>query len=267
MLDDSQVKTRMESVRRRCEQFWSGEAEVAATFFSKPRTKDEHLTWLMPQCVRELGAGTNFGPVGEKIKSIEVASDRHEIWRDIQKLEEEFSHYVVLADIVEELAGRKVSPEELRATHNQPEHIKERGVRRRDEPWARAASSFNEGGGLGIYYAAMNLKPMAGDPYREKIAAAMGMIYDDELLHGLSGTLKCEEYARKAEDEAWDQLANHAVAVSQVRVRMRNEQFGHPLSEDRLVEIDEGIDIEPYRFDMGVIDVLIKKLGIRPNVI
>jgi hypothetical protein len=183
--------------------------------------------------------------VVEAYTRVESETDRHKVHELLINAEEEYSHYVVLADIAEELAGCRVLPEEIQDNKGLPEWQALDRVRTRQAGWDAAVSGFHEGGGLGIYYTCMNLSPMEGDSYRGKIAAAMGMIYGDELGHAARGFREVVRIAASAPDEEWQQALDKVELVGYHRVRMRNEQFGFPLSEARVKEIREG-RIAPY---------------------
>ena len=72
------VKKRIGEVLQRVNRYWAGEAEVAATFFQRPRTKEEHLRWLKSQMVRELGwPDGRRTRVMEAYKEVEKETDRH----------------------------------------------------------------------------------------------------------------------------------------------------------------------------------------------
>lgn len=244
--DRDVVRNRIGEVLQRVNRYWAGEAEVAATFFKGPRTKEEHLRWLKSQMVRELGwPDGRLTRVMEAYKKVEKEMDRHMVHDLLINAEEEYSHYVVLADIAEELAGRRLTPEEIEYNRELPEWKALAAVRTRQADWDAAVSAFHEGGGLGIYHTCMHLKPLEGEPYREKIAQAMGMIYGDEVGHAVQGFRAVVRIAATASDEQWQQVLEKAEAVGYHRVRMRNEQFGFPLSEERIAEIREG-KIVPY---------------------
>ena len=91
----------------------------------------------------------------------------------------------------------------------------------------------------------MHLAPMAGDPYREPIAAAMAMIYDDEIAHAARGFRSVVRVAATATEEMWQRVVEKVNQIGYQRVRMRNEQFGFPITEERIQEIHEG-KISPY---------------------
>jgi hypothetical protein len=240
------VQSRIGDVLQRVNRYWAGEAEVAAAFFSRPRTGDEHLRWLKSQMVRELGwPDGRLGRLLEAYQKVEHETDRHSVHTLFSTAEEEYSHYVVLADIAEAAAGRRVAPEEIMYNKDLPEWKALDGVRTREADGHSAVAGFHEGGGLGIYWTCMRLAPLAGDPFREQIASAMGMIYGDEIEHAARGLRQVVRIAAAATDEMWQRVVEKVLLVGYHRVRMRNEQFGFPLTQERIEEIHAG-RITPY---------------------
>jgi hypothetical protein len=71
------------------------------------------------------------------------------------------------------------------------------------------------------------------------------MIYGDEVGHAAQGFRAVVRIAASASDDQWRQVLEKAEAVGYHRVRMRNEQFGFPLSEERIAQIRAG-KIVPY---------------------
>ena len=237
----AEVKKRVGEVLQRANRFWAGEAEVAASFFSQPRSKDEHLFWLKSQMVRELGwPDGRLTRVMDAFHQLETVSERHSVHAALINAEEEYSHYVVLADIAETIAGRRIPPDEIMYNKDLPEWQALAKVRTAQAGWDSAVSGFHEGGGLGIYFTCMNIEPVADDPYRPAIAQAMAMIYSDELGHAAHGFREVMEIAAHASDDDWQKVLEKVEAVGYHRVRMRNEQFGFPLSEERVEEIKAG---------------------------
>lgn len=233
-------------------RWWAGEAEVTRTFFSKPRSKDEHLRWLRMQAFKELQPRPNgiiirlIRELERDYDSLERPVDRSEYLHKIRFLEEEFRHYVLFADVVDHLTGGRLTPEEL-SNYEVPEEAKLREVRQslmsKHGDLARFASSFCEGGGASLYYEGMQI---GGDPLSDMIAKACRGVYEDEIEHAEHGAQELEEVAHSEEDWA---LAKEIVeAISRQRVRMRNDQFGHVLSDERLREIDEGKIELPERY-------------------
>jgi hypothetical protein len=260
----SEVKKRIGEVLQRANRFWAGEAEVAAAFFSQPRSKDEHLFWLKSQMVRELGwPDGRLTRVMDAFKQLESVSERHAVHAALINAEEEYSHYVVLADIAETIAGRRIVPDEIMYNKDLPEWQALAKVRTSQAGWDSAVSGFHEGGGLGIYYTCMNLQPIEGDPYRPAIAEAMAMIYGDELGHAAHGFRTVVQIAAQVSDEEWQQVLEKVEAVGYHRVRMRNEQFGFPLTNERIEEIKEG-KILPYLPPLPDVEEIYAEIGAPP---
>ncbi len=78
------------------------------------------------------------------------------------------------------------------------------------------------------------------------IAAACGAIYDDEFGHMLSGVVGLDDATLP--DGDWRLMTALVTEMLRHRIRMRNAEFGYPLTEDRVQAIFAG-DIAPERFD------------------
>jgi len=233
-------------------RWWSGEAEVARTFFSRPHKPEEHLQWLRLQACKELQprAGGIIIRHAEKLvndyRELEQGVDRWAYLRTIEFMLEEFRHYALFADLVDEITGGALTPEEL-AGYDLPEEQQLRAVRgdamQQYGALARCASSFCEGGGASIFFEGARI---GGDPLSEKIAAACRSVYDDEIDHARHGVEELVAVAKT--DDDWAIARRLIETISRQRLLMRNEQFGHPLSEERVEEIAQGkIDL-PDRF-------------------
>jgi hypothetical protein len=162
-----------------------------------------------------------------------------------EELYEEFHHYAVLAALLEQLEGRPVPPAELRpCVEDARLTALRRGFYETDGDLGRAACKFTEGGGMGMFIAGMELH--SGD-FEEEVAAAFRVIYSDELGHMQVGARRLSDVANTPMD--WLRAKHIVHEVSRQRVRMRNDMFGWPLSEQRLGEIDAGF-ITPLNLDI-----------------
>jgi len=235
--------------------YWAGEYEVVRTFFSRPRSKAEHIRWLRFQCWKEFwgtldehgGAviGRFLQTLGDLYPRLRGPEERGQFLHEAKELYEEFHHYAVLADILEDLEGRPISPDELEQA---PEDLKLAQLREHvantEGELGAFIRKFNEGGGSSMYKAGMDI---AGGELEQRIAAAFGVIFDDEVDHMKTGA---EGLRRVAKTEVeWEKARRLTREIARQRVRMRNEMFGYPLSEERLREIDEG-KIDPFHRDI-----------------
>lgn len=252
-MDEHEIRERRNALTRYASRFWAGEAEIARTFFSQPRAPEEHLRWLRVQAYKELQPRDdgiiirNIDQIARNYPALEKSVSRADFLANIQFLEEEFRHYVVFADVIDFITGGRLTVEEL-AGYDIPEERELRAVRKRcfDEhgELGRFASSFCEGGGASIFYEGMQI---GGDPLSDRIAAACANVYGDEVEHATHGADALNAAART--DEDWALAKEMVAAISAQRLRMRNEEFGFPLADERLVEIADGEIELPERFE------------------
>jgi hypothetical protein len=106
------------------------------------------------------------------------------------------------------------------------------------------ACKITEGGYCALFAEGKKLAGRGG--VDDQIAKACSLVYEDEIDHMLAGIAGIAiEGLSKAD---WQLLGELVVAQMQHRIRMRNEQFGMPLSEQRIAAIFRG-EIAPARFD------------------
>jgi hypothetical protein len=204
---------------------WAGEAEVVWGYFRSPRrNKDSDLLWLARQCYKELwGSGVGdkkglfLGPVEYLRKvypKIDRGVDRHEVLEVIDGLRAEFYHYCLFADIHDYLTGGKLDPRSLKSWPADDKLARMRyGYRDKRGRLGYFAVRFTEGGYCSMY--------------------STGFV-------GLSReNLKPKE---------WDEIGTMTRKILLQRIHMRNEQFGFPMTKERIRAIEAG-DITPVKFD------------------
>lgn len=239
-------------------QFASGEAEVVRTYFERPHTAEENLDVLLRQMGREIQAASRLPLAARMFERLEADVERHEFANYLEHLAEETQHYVILADLAEWVAGRKLAADEARRYE----------VHARFEPGSTTALDVNpllpeatrmmevsralvdalgfergnqvakltEGGGAGAYIECMRL---SGDEFRDRLAAAMRRILQDEIHHGPERVHGfAHTWVRNEEDL---ETAKHwLTAFMAQHVRVRNEIWNYPLTAERLAAIDRG---------------------------
>jgi hypothetical protein len=239
-------------------QYTSGEAEVVRAYFEKPHTPQQNLDVLLRQMGREIQAASRLRMAADMFDKLEKGVERHAFADYLEHLAEETEHYVILADLAEWVAGRKLAFDEARkyvvharfepgsnealdANPLLPEATKMMEVSRalvdalgfeRGNPVAR----LTEGGGAGAYIECTRLQ---GDEFRERLAAAMRRILQDEIHHGPE---RVQGFAESwVRDEGDLETAKRwLTAFMAQHMRVRNEIWNCPLSEDRLAAIDRG---------------------------
>ncbi len=215
--------------------YWETEAEIARRFFRGNPTREQHVYWLKAQLWKELhpvdgyftGLHRELANLVEMFPEVDRTVDRHHYHGLMEQMVQEFNHYVLQADILEYLLGRKIAAED---TIQLPEEKALGDLRRgyvAGSAVEKAAVLVTEGGGARLFREGRKLK---GSVLGRKIAAAMEVIYQDEKNH-------YREAAREAAGAAGtkQQLKTMKRAIERVslqRVRMRNEMFQYPMSEE-----------------------------------
>jgi hypothetical protein len=240
---------------------WAGEAEVVRTYWDAPiRNVETDLLWLRRQASKEFNGsglgeyknmGVFLGPLNELhevFPRIDSGVDRHHVLDLIEGLRAEFSHYVAFADVYDAIRPEGTPPldphkieawdDDVALTKLRHRHIAEHGA------VGKRACRFTEGGYCTLFREGMRLAGRGGAD--DLIARACAAIYDDEFGHMLAGIVGLDEEDWSAADLAL--MGKLVVDQLRQRIRMRNAEFSHPLSEARVQAIYAG-DIEPERFD------------------
>ena len=261
------LRQRIQTLEQTPLQWWAGEAEVVRSYFSRPRTKEDDLRWLKLQAARELGTVERLlHPLPHQLAQIEKEVTRGEFEYSIRSIYEEARHYRLFADIVERITGAKPDAQELvdlsgcqRERKGHPDlpamtaeiEITE-GLRQRYGELAEVALGFFEGAGAAMFYAGSRLleytyTSYSGGEVEREIAEAMAIVFQDEMRHGPAHMPRIAQEIR--DDGDLDRAREIIKEKSVAHLRLRNETFGYPLSDARMAEIDEGIDVEPLPID------------------
>ena len=247
------IKARAEaSLRSVLERYSSGEGAVVTAFFSKPRTKNECLEVLLRQIGREVQVAHQLDPLPQMGRDLERGVDRWTMFHKAEQVADELKHHALLADLAEWLTGRKLGADELRKyevnawwdesvddyyLHNPhlPEAARMVDVTReladKLEPrFLAGLVKVSEGGGGQAFLVASKLD---GDEFQRRFATVMGDIAEDELQHGpeqIAGFVQREVHRQ----EDLDRAAWGLTAIMAQHLRLRNEIYGYPLSEEEL---------------------------------
>ncbi|MGH7771177.1 MAG: hypothetical protein ACREQA_02945 [Candidatus Binatia bacterium] len=218
--------------------YWEAEAEIARRFFRKRPTKDDHIFWLRAQLWKELhpvdgyfsGLHRELVNLADMFPRVDQDVDRHHYHFLLEQMVQEFNHYLLQADILEYLLGRKISPQD---TVQLPEERRLGEMRRRytssGSEIDKAAVLITEGGGARLFKEGRKVR---GGLLEEKIAKAMDVIFKDEKDHFKEAAKQAAKAVKSEGDLARMEKAIREISLQ--RVRMRNEMFKKPLSEDEL---------------------------------
>jgi len=234
-----------------------GAAEVAviAAFFRKRRKKQDHLRWLSAQAYKEYSAiKPIFSALAKLYPEVDRGIDRHEFEELTEKLADETKHARLVMDLLEEVRRKKTTvadllwlPEDKKLAKIRGRYspsyatllhgvgaIKTKEMRRKDEALERAAITLTEGGGGALYLVCSKLKASG---FEERIARAFKEILADETEHKDAGGRSLDGLITSR--AAFLRAARIISEVSNQRLRMRNEQFGFPLSEAQLQVLEQ----------------------------
>lgn len=222
--------------------YWEAEAEIAKRFFASSPSREDHVFWLRAQIWKELhpvdgyfnGLHRELTNLAEAFPRVDKDVDRHHFAFLLRQMLEEFNHYVLFADILEFLTGKKT----VEGDYVQlPEEKKLQEVRHRYTTGGsaidKAAVLFTEGGGARLFREGAKL---AGGELERMIAHAMQVIYDDEHDHFIEAAKEAESLIASPADA--ERMKTAIVDVSRQRVAMRNEMFHEPMTQ---AQVDEFI--------------------------
>ena len=230
--------------------FWAGEAEIARNFLTAPHEPTDHVHWIRHQCYRELrGPGLLkrahsrvqwiIDNIGDTLPAAESREGRDEFEYQLESLRQEFTHFRLFADILEDITGEPVrmsSLEGLRLPSDDRIEATRSRLIAEDERIAHIAYSFAEGGGAGIFHAGAALE--TDDPLLLRVKRASRIVYDDEVGHGEHG-VEAAESALDTEEELVT-LRRMLMEICTERLRMRSEMYGIEPDEARIAEIANG---------------------------
>jgi len=247
-----------DELRAIVEQYAAGEAEVVRAYFEQPHSMDDHVDVLLRQMGREIQTANWLNRAQHMLDELEVTVDRHALADILEQIAEETEHYVLLADLAEWAAGRKLGRDDLRryevyarwdpmappdklSNAHLPEanRMLEVGHAMMDEVGYELGNEIgrlSEGGGGGAFIECTRL---TGDEFRERLAAAMARIVKDEMHHGPE---RIDGFARnwiRSEDDLTTAARWLRTFMAQ-HLRVRNEIWRYSLPPERLAAIDRG---------------------------
>ena len=256
----------MESLAERAEsrllavmgRYAAGEAEVVHAYFAQEHSPEENFDVLLRQMGRELQTSQWLHRALLMNEQLEDTVDRHRFVDFLEQIADEVKHYALLADLAEWVAGHRLTraeatryqvyavydpalPEEHLRHPELPEatrmvqFIREAHAQHGAE-FAHAVLRLSEGGGGGAFVAASEVW---GDEFRDRLAAAMKAIVKDEMGHGPG---RVRAFARDwVTDEPTLERAETLLAAYMLQhLRLRNEIWRNPLSDDRIAAIERG---------------------------
>jgi hypothetical protein len=237
-------------------RYGDAEAEVVRAFFSQPHTTEEYLDVVCRQAGREIHTAYQMTRALRMLDEVESTVSRDDLYEQMEHMTDEVRHYSLLADLAEEVAGRKLGRDQLLkywvfAVYDPT--IPHDRLYNDNLPEANAALDFgkelmdrlgwehfrtltrlSEGGGGGAFIEATR---HSADAFQRRFAEVMGRIYKDEVGHG-PGLVREYAQARVQSAEQLEEDKRSLARFMSHHLRLRNEIYRYPLSEERLAAID-----------------------------
>ncbi|RZO39050.1 MAG: hypothetical protein EVA87_02400 [Rhodospirillaceae bacterium] len=224
--------------------YWDTEAELTRRFFASGPSKDVWIRYLKAAVYKELNPVIGYGPsdgfacglhmefarLVEGFDTVDAGMDRRGFHHRLEQMIEEFMHYTVLAEVLEDLLGR---PLQRGDAQQLPADDKLNKLRHTyvnsDNAAVRAVMELTEGGGTATFREGAKL---TGGDFEMKLAAAFKVIADDEDGHVDHAA---DDLKNIIETESDFEAAKIALLrVSMQRLHMRNEMFSNVMSAAEL---------------------------------
>jgi rubrerythrin len=230
------------------------EERIISAYFKKHRSKSDHLHWLKAQAFKEYSAiKPIFTAVAGLYPEVDREVDRHDFEELTEKLADETKHARLVMDLLQELTGKRITvadliwlPQDRKLAKTRSRFsksyatllhgdgaIRGREIRRRGEEIERAAITLTEGGGGALYRVCSKLNK---NGIERKIARVFKEILRDETEHKEAGARSLASLVKT--DAAFKRAAQIICEISSQRLRMRNEQFGFPLTANDMEVLD-----------------------------
>ena len=124
-----------------------------------------------------------FNSLVDGFNGLDRDVSRRSMLARLEMMTEEFEHYVVLAEVLEFLLGRTLTPDDPeQLPEDQKLNDMRRGYVESRDPCLIAAMGLTEGGGSSTFREASKL---TGGEIEERLAAAMSVVHRDEENHYL----------------------------------------------------------------------------------
>jgi len=257
MEESTRMDTAQELIRTAL-PYLEAEAEIARRFFESDPTPEQHEYWLRAQLWKELhpvdgyfsGLAVELHAIADMVPKIDTEVDRRHFGFLLQQMQEEFQHYVLMAELLELHLGRRVTPADgVQIPEEAALERLRRGFANSGSDLKRAAVLFTEGGGSRLFREG---RLVTGGEFEERLAEAMDVIYRDEKDHFLEAAREAEELVQS--DEDLEEIKDAIRAVSAQRVAMRMDMFRNPLPQEELDELmagwaarfEDAEDIDPF---------------------
>lgn len=219
-------------------RYWGGHYEAVKTFFGEPRPREQLVAWLDLQLYKEIHVVPDKArEIIEMYEHLDDTVERGEFEAEAYELADEVQHYRRLADIYELLTGRRRPALAYQATPEQKELEAVRRRRAASSSIVKAIGGFAPGGGTAFAAAGALI---GGGPIERLLAETFQVIYRQELEHYNKNRFLFDRLVAGAGASDHAEALRYAGDLARQHFLMRNASFSHPLSAERVAEIEAG---------------------------
>jgi hypothetical protein len=224
--------------------YWETEAELTRRFFATRPSKGVWTRYLKAAVYKELNPVIGYGPtegfacglhmefsklVG-RFEGVDAGLDRRQFHARLEQMIEEFMHYTVLAEVLEDLLGRPLTRDDpMQLAEDDKLNKMRHGYVNSDSAAVRAVMELTEGGGTATFREGAKL---TGGAFETRLAAAFKVIADDEDGHVDHAADDLKDVIATAAD--FEAAKAALLEVSMQRLHMRNEMFSEPMNRSEL---------------------------------
>ncbi len=224
--------------------YWETEAELTRRFFASKPNRDVWIRYLKAAVYKELNPVIGYGPTDgfacglhmefsrlvDGFETVDDGMDRRSFHHRLEQMIEEFMHYTVLAEVLEDLLDRPLQRGDAEQLPEDDKLNKLRHVYVNSENASvRAVMELTEGGGTATFREGAKL---TGGAFETKLAAAFKVIADDEDGHVDHAAADLKDVIQTEAD--FEAARKALLEVSMQRLHMRNEMFSDVMSPEEL---------------------------------
>lgn len=224
---------------------WAAEAEVVRRYFARCRTPEADIRWVRYQLFKEWsGSGVYGGPGTDvaslladtvsRIRQVTLATEVVEMKQLVAELTfaaDEFRHTSQLFELYRQLTTPDSRAIDALGDLKEGRALTALRHDLRETPIGRIVVDLSEGGGLGMYFGIK--EHFVSFPPRDDIEVAIKDIAHrtlcDEVEHLVNRF--ASSLALGEDPVVWGVVAADLRRVCEQKLRERNEQFSHPLSD------------------------------------
>jgi len=251
---DAPISAGLANLIQANEHLWGGEAEIIASYWESPtRNPETDKKWLVHQIYKEYWHGIlpSLDEFTQQLPHTRAQSERSSLLETAGVLHDETRHFSLLTGLFRDLEGVDfgLSAHELKERGRWREDDELMNLRKQHRVESAAlgqrAYRFTEGGYCALFREGMRRKGCGA--FDDALAEVCRRIYEDEFNHMVLGIIGADDALMSQSD--WDTLIRFTTEQMKLRMGMRNAQFSHPVSDDRLDELRAGRGA-PVRFDI-----------------